>query len=141
MNLKIARWILTLPLVFASHSSFAQLRLIVHKDNSVSSATIEEVSKVYLGKARNLPGGDTLLVLDVDPSSASRSGYLEKVVQKKETELKQYWSRIVFTGKGVPPKLVGNDEAVVKMVSDNKNAIGIVNLPVGPEVKIVLELN
>lgn len=41
----------------------------------------------------------------------------------------------------MPPKLVGNDEAVVKMVSDNKNAIGIVNLPVGPEVKIVLELN
>jgi hypothetical protein len=65
----------------------------------------------------------------------------KKWYKKKETELKQYWSRIVFTGKGVPPKLVGNDEAVVKMVSDNKNAIGIVNLPVGPEVKIVLELN
>ena len=52
--------------------------------------------------------------------------------------MKSYWSKQIFTGKGTPPKEVGNDASVLDLVANNKNAIGYVDAAqVSDGVKVV----
>jgi ABC-type phosphate transport system substrate-binding protein len=107
-------------------SAFAELAVIVHPESPLSSAELEDVKKLFLGKTKSIGSSGTLLPIDVDAASPARAAFAEKVVEKSEAELKQYWSRLVFTGKATPPRAVGDDQAVKAMIAQNRNAIGIV---------------
>jgi ABC-type phosphate transport system substrate-binding protein len=41
--------------------------------------------------------------------------------------LNAHWSRIVFTGKGQPPKAVGDDSQVKEAVAKDKSLIGYID--------------
>jgi len=122
--------------------ALAGLVCIVHKENPLESAPVDKVRNVFLGKAQSVDNSGTLLALDVEPSSAVRKTFTDKIVEKNDSELSKYWSRLVFTGKGTPPKKVGGDDAVIKMVSENKNALGCVDDSKGlGSVKVILKNN
>jgi ABC-type phosphate transport system substrate-binding protein len=48
------------------------------------------------------------------------------VTDKSGSQLKSYWSKMVFSGKGNPPKEVANSAEVLKQIAANPNAIGYV---------------
>ena len=49
------------------------------------------------------------------------------MIQKSEDELKGYWSKLMFSGKGQPPREVGDDAAVKAWVASNPDAIGYID--------------
>ena len=52
--------------------------------------------------------------------------------------MKAVWARVIFTGKGLPPKVFDPDAEVKKVVSSNKNAIGYIRASsVDSSVKVV----
>ena len=46
---------------------------------------------------------------------------------KSGSQYKAFWSKLVFTGKGKPPKEMSGDAAVIAAVSANPDAIGYVS--------------
>jgi hypothetical protein len=114
--------------------------LIGHPEINVNP-DLTAVKRLYLGKDKSLGGKEALSPIDVDENSRVRPIFLEKVVDKTETELRQYWSRLVFTGKGIPPRSVGGDEAVRQWVATNKNSVGIIDSAlVDQSVKVLLNI-
>ena len=105
--------------------AFAEVAIIVHPSNA---ATLSEgdIAKIYLGKSKKFPGGETALALDKPAGEANRVAFIKNVVGKSETQFKSYWSRLIFTGKGVPPKIISSDAEVVNLVSRNPDMIGFV---------------
>jgi ABC-type phosphate transport system substrate-binding protein len=106
-------------------AAFADVVVIVHPSVS-ASGTQAEAADLFLGKASAL-GGVTLTPVDQESGSASRNTFYEKAAGKNPSQLNAHWSRIVFTGKGQPPKAVGDDSQVKEAVAKDKSLIGYID--------------
>src|SRR5262245_57934534 len=114
-------------LYVGASSAVADLVVIVNPDNPLASLSAEDAKRIYLGKDKEFPNGERIAAADQSYSSPSRKKFYADVIQKSESQLKAYWSQMIFTGKDTPPDVVGNDAAVKKWVAENKNAIGYVD--------------
>lgn len=99
--------------------------VIVHPSNA-AALDKKSISKVFLGKSKSFPGGGQAIPIDLSSGDA-RNAFLNQVLGKSESQLKAYWSKLIFTGKGQAPKAVSSDAEVVELVSKNPNLIGYVN--------------
>ncbi len=106
-------------------SALADVVVIVHPSVSASGSQAE-VADLFLGKASAL-GGVTLTPIDQESGSDARNTFYEKAAGKNPSQLNAHWSRIVFTGKGQPPKAVGDDSQVKEAVAKNKALIGYID--------------
>lgn len=104
----------------------AEVLVVVHPSYGTGSASNPEVAKVFLGKSSGLSGG-TLIPVDQNEGSGTRGEFYKKVANKDAAQLNAYWSKLIFTGQGQPPKAVGGDDAVIDLVSKNPNMIGYVS--------------
>lgn len=96
------------------------------------------MSRIFLGKTSDFPSGDQAIPVDQDEGSATRDAFNNSVLGKNSSQLKAYWSRLIFTGKGTPPKEVGDDAAVKSLVAANPNMIGYIDSSaVDDSVKVV----
>ncbi|PRC91297.1 phosphate ABC transporter substrate-binding protein [Solimicrobium silvestre] len=120
-------------------SAFCQIAVVVGAKSDISTLTTDQVSSVFLGKSDKFPNGNTALPLDQASGSAIRGTFYDKVTGKSEAQVKSAWSRLVFSGKGTPPKEVSSSAEVKKLVSSNPNTIGYIEKSaVDSSVKVVL---
>ncbi|MFT4765795.1 MAG: ABC-type phosphate transport system substrate-binding protein [Oleispira sp.] len=122
----------------ASTLAFAETAVIVSISNPNSAMDQTTVSKIFLGKAKSFPDGSQALPVDQDEGSAVRESFNSIVLGKSDSQLKSYWSRLIFTGKGTPPKQSGNDASVKQLVANSPNIIGYIDSSaVDATVKVV----
>ncbi|QEY16677.1 phosphate ABC transporter substrate-binding protein [Cellvibrio sp. KY-GH-1] len=121
--------------------SMAEVAVIVHPSAGFSSLTEDDISRIFLGKSKSFPGGSQAVPVNQNEGSAAREKFNDAVCKKNASQYKAYWSQLVFTGKGTPPKDVGDDAAVKAQVAANPNAIGYVDASaVDASVKVVFKL-
>jgi len=108
--------------------SFAQAGsvVVVGSGSPIGAADSADVVKVFLGKKKDLAGVSAIPV-DQSEGAPARGDFYSNVVKKSEAQLKSYWSRLIFTGKGQAPQVVGGDADVKGMVSSNPNLIGYID--------------
>jgi ABC-type phosphate transport system substrate-binding protein len=107
----------------------------------VDALTEEDVSRLFLGKAKSFPDGAQAVPINQNEGSAIRDKFNEAVCKKNASQYKAYWSQLVFTGKGTPPKDGGDDAAVKALISANPNMIGYVDASqVDASVKVVYKV-
>jgi ABC-type phosphate transport system substrate-binding protein len=64
------------------------------------------------------------------------------VIGRDNAQIKAIWSKILFTGRGLPPKQLPDSEAIKKAVAANPNAVGYIEKSlVDASVKVVLTVN
>jgi ABC-type phosphate transport system substrate-binding protein len=96
------------------------------------------VSRIFLGKAKSFPNGSQALPVDQDEGSKTREAFNTSILGKSDSQLKSYWSRLIFTGKGTPPKQSGTVAEIKTLVADNPNIIGYIDSSaVDATVKVV----
>lgn len=120
-------WPLASLLVFLHGNLQADLAVIVSAKRSPVKMTQEDVSKIFLAKTTTFADGSRALPVDQTSGTPLRDLFNAKVLDKSDGQLKAYWSRVVFTGTGTPPKEVGGDNEVKKLVADNPNLIGYID--------------
>jgi ABC-type phosphate transport system substrate-binding protein len=124
---------------FFIHSAYSQVAVVVGAKSDIGTLTSDQVSAIYLGKSDKFPNGTTALPLDQTAGGAIRGSFYDKVTGKSEAQVKAAWSRLVFSGKGTPPKEVSSSAEVKKLVVANPNTIGYIEKSaVDPTVKVVL---
>ena len=112
----------------------AEVVVIVNAGASVTP-TQSDVANIFLGKDKSLKGVDQK---DWNPV---KDKFYSAVTSKNESQLKSYWSGLVFTGKGQPLPSVADDAAVVAKVAAEPDAIGYVDkAAVSDKVKVLLTL-
>ena len=103
------------------------LVVIVSSKSPVSSLRQEQVADIFLGQIANFPSGAEAVALDQNIGSPERDEFYSKVASKTRPLVKAYWSKMIFTGRGQPPKEVSGSAAIRKMVADNPNLIGYID--------------
>jgi len=113
-------------LTLISGSVLAEIAVIVNPANP-DTITKDDIAKIYMAKTKTFPGGKTAIPIDRSEGSTVRVEFVSKVIDKDEAQLKSYWSRLIFTGKGVPPKVLDSDAEVKELVARNPDAIGFID--------------
>lgn len=125
--------------LFTALSSFAlaEVAVIVNPANG-DTISKDDIASLYLAKTKTFPGGKNATTLDLPEGSPARVEFVSKVVGKDEAQMKAYWARLIFTGKGVPAQVMENDAAVKAHVAKNADAIGFIEvISVDSTVKVV----
>ncbi len=108
-------------------ASAGELVVIVSSKSPITSLRPEQVADIFLGQIANFPGGLEAVALDQNIGSPERDEFYTKVASKTRPLVKAYWTKMIFTGRGQPPKEIGGSAAVRKMVADNPSLIGYID--------------
>lgn len=141
MNIKFnMTWLplICLAILANPDSANADVVVIANPAFASDSANADDIKRLFLGKAKDLAGSGATPVDQTNGSPAWEHFY-DSVVGKTTSQLRAYWSRLVFTGKGKPPRALGNDDEIVAAVASDKMLIGYVDAAaVTGDVKVLL---
>ncbi len=127
----------TLALIASVSLAHAGAVVVVGATSPIGPASKSDIVKIFLGKKKALPGS-TALPIDQDSGNSARMDFYKNTVKKTEAQLKSYWSRLIFTGKGQAPQVVGNDGDIKSMVATNPNLLGYIEeASVDSSVKVI----
>ncbi len=127
MKTSTIKRMLAVGVTFFSLSALAEVKVIAHSSLKDEALSQDIVTKLFLGKQDKFPSGKRAVVIDQEPGEDIRDEFYIKVVKKNPAQLKSYWSRLIFTGQGLPPKRVLDDDEVLELIIDNPNLIGYVS--------------
>ncbi|HRH16889.1 MAG TPA: phosphate ABC transporter substrate-binding protein [Aquabacterium sp.] len=120
-------------------ATHAQVVVIVSAKSPVNTLSRQQVSNIFLGRSHAYPNGSPAIPLDLQNGTGLREEFSEKVHGIAPSQLNAYWSRMVFTGKGTPPKLAIPPEIAVKLTAANHQMISYVDRGwVNDSVKVIL---
>ena len=130
---------LILVSLFASQLAFAEVAVIVHPSNA-NALDEAAVSKIFLGREKSFADGKSVVPLSLTENAPASAAFNDAVLKKSSSQLKAYWSKLVFTGKGTPPKEIATDEEMIKLVAANPSVIGYVDASkVDASVKVAMK--
>jgi ABC-type phosphate transport system substrate-binding protein len=95
-----------------------------------------QLADLFLAKS------SVLIPIDQAADSAIYVEFYKKATGRDTAQVKAIWSRILFTGRGVPPKQLPDSASVKKAVATNPKAVGYIEKSaVDASVKVALSLN
>lgn len=97
---------------------------VVSVRSPVTAMRPAEVADIFLGKASRFPDGTQAMPIDLAEESAVREKFYAAYAGKSPAQVKAHWARIIFTGRGQPPRQVNNGLEARKAVAENPHAIG-----------------
>jgi hypothetical protein len=110
--------------------------MVVVGHPSAAALSKDQVSDLFLGKSQ------ALTPLDLSDSSPLYAAFYRKATGREVAQVKSTWSRVVFTGKGQPPKQLPDAAAVKKAVAADPKAVGYIEKSaVDGSVKVLLALD
>lgn len=117
-------------------SVFADVAVIVHPSNT-NPLTQTDIERIFLGKSTQFPDGSE--AIPINNAGDIYDDFNEKILGRNSAQIKSYWAKLVFTGKGAPPKEVGDASSVIDLIENNQNAIAYIDsAAVTADMKVVL---
>jgi hypothetical protein len=96
----------------------------------------EQIADLYLAR------GSGWIPIDQSAESPIYVEFYKKATGRDIAQIKAIWSRILFTGRGLPPKQLASSAAVKKAVAADPRAVGYIEKSaVDASVKVALALN
>lgn len=102
----------------------AEVVVVVSADNPVESLSRVQLTDIYLGRLNRFPNGDAVVPIDQRESSPAHDEFYSRYLDQSPAQIKAHWSKLIFTGRGQPPRAVSGGEAAAELVAGNPNAIG-----------------
>lgn len=132
MKRTIRPFVIATVLSTIAYPASAELVIVVNPQNQATRMTSAQASQFFLG-------GSVLFTPLEQPSDAPiRAEFYKKVLEKEASQVQAVWARIVFTGKGKPPKEYKSSADIKKAISENVNAIGYIEKSaVDDSVKVI----
>jgi len=87
----------------------AEIAVVVNPSMDISTISQDDIQRIFLGKTTRFDNGKVSKPVNQDEGNAIRDEFITKVLDKSQNQYRAYWSRLIFTGKGRPPKDMGGD--------------------------------
>ncbi|MBR9727043.1 phosphate ABC transporter substrate-binding protein [Shewanella intestini] len=113
----------------------ANAAVVVIGHTSAADITLDEAKRAFLGR-----GDASTVVYELSEGNPTRSEFHDAVTGRSDSQLKAFWSKQVFTGKGNPPATVTDATTMKATIAANPNAIGYIDeADVDGTVKVILK--
>ena len=121
---------LTVLLLFASLPAGAlaeDVVAVVSTRSPVTALSANQVADIFLGRSTRFPDGTHAVPIDQNEDSPVRDRFYAQFTGKSAAQVKAHWSKIIFTGRGQPPRQASSGAELKKMIADNPQAIGYID--------------
>ena len=103
-HIELASLVFILNLGFSAAS--ADVVAVVSAVSPITALSKTEVVDIFLGKRTRFPDGSSAVPIDQTEGSSVREDFYSKFAAMSPAQLKAFWSKIIFTGRGQPPSSV-----------------------------------
>jgi ABC-type phosphate transport system substrate-binding protein len=135
---RITLCLLSYAMVAAAPAAAEDIVAVVSTKSEVTTLTSTELADIFLGKQTRFPNGIPALPIDQAEGDEVRDEFYKRFAGRSPAQLKAYWSKLIFTGKGQPPREASTVEKLRKAVAGHPRAIGYMwRSEVDPSVRIV----
>jgi hypothetical protein len=118
--------------------SEADVVTVVSSKSSIRALSKSDVADIFLGKVIRVAEGAPAVPIDQPESSVVREEFYRETTGKTLAQLKSHWSKILFTGRGQPPRMVPDSAEVKKALAANPFAIGYIeDTEIDPSVRVL----
>lgn len=115
-----------LLLSLGSSAAISDVIPVVSSRSTVSALSNSQLVDIFLGKTNQFPNGEQAIPIDQAEGSEVRDEFYQKFTSKSAAQIRAYWAKIIFTGKGQPPKEASSGERVKKLIAENPHFIGYI---------------
>lgn len=97
--------------------------VVVNPNTNISEMQKSHLNKLFLGMVSNYPTGAVAFPIDQAGNAPARRDFYGSILGKTPEQLQKYWARMIFTGKGQPPREVKPSE-IRQIIANTPGAIG-----------------
>lgn len=145
VRLKYIKWLLILCILsptyaLANHSNAPLAIFTANQDTP--TITVGKAKMLFKGKVKRL-GGKKFILVDWPNGSSHKVNFYQDLLGQTEAKLNAYRAKLIFSGKGFPPKISNEDtfQSLTKTMQSHKNAISYAPLSdISDEFKILFVL-
>jgi hypothetical protein len=101
----------------------ADIVAVVSSKSAITTLSKIQVVDIFLGRRTRFPDGSAAVPIDQSEGTIARSEFYAKFADMTPAQLKAFWSKIIFTGRGQPPIAVATGAEAKKLLIANPNAI------------------
>jgi ABC-type phosphate transport system substrate-binding protein len=121
-------------------ASDPRVSVIAHASRA-RALTAGQVRAIYLKQKLFWEDGAPMVPINREAGSAAREVFSRKLFGQTSRELAAFWNQRYFEAGEFPPATLASDDAVIRFVAANRNAIGYVLAEdIGASVAVVLVL-
>ena len=118
----------------------AQIVIVTSADGRIGELSRQQAEQLYLGRTRSLPDGPPV-ARGALPAGRLRDRFYEQLTGKNPSQIRAYWSRMVFTGRALPPQQAENVRELGARLMTDPNLIGYLSAAdADPRLKVLLKL-
>ena len=96
-----------------------EVAAVVSAKLKVAAVTSDQLSDIYLGRSNRFPDGTVAVPCDLAEGSPLREAFYSRVLGKSQAQIKAHWAKIIFTGRGQPPRQVGSSSEAKRLAAEN----------------------
>jgi ABC-type phosphate transport system substrate-binding protein len=115
--------------------------VIVHPGNRVSRVERKFLGDAFLRRTTRWPDDTPIRPVDLGPDAPARMRFSEEVLSRSVASVRSYWQQRIFSGQGLPPPELADDESVVGYVVSHPGAIGYVGAGTALNGARIVEVN
>jgi hypothetical protein len=112
---------------------------VVSIKSSITSLSKNQIMDIFLGNRTRFPDGNSAIPIDQLAGSTACKEFYARFADMSPAQVRAYWSRIIFTGRGQPPRTASTGGEAKKLLLDNPNIITYIDDSlVDSSVRVVL---
>jgi hypothetical protein len=124
----IYAFILSATLLLSCATAQAEpIVVVVSATSPVTKLDKVQVANLFLGKSFSFPDGSAAVPIEQTDATVAHEEFHKNITEKSATQLKSYWSKMIFSGKGTAPKEVASNAELLKLLASNPAMIGYVD--------------
>lgn len=117
-----------------------ELAIVAARNGRITALTQDEAVQLYLGRRTTLADGTPVNLIDL-PAGNVRDSFYEQLTGKNPSQTRAYWSRLVFTGRALPPLEAASTAEARDWIASRPGTIGYLPVSASDErLRILLKL-
>lgn len=111
----------------AAATSGDGLVVVVSAQSRVTTIPRLHLEDIYLGRATRFPNGEPVEPIDQKSGSEAWKTFYETYLGRSPAQIKAHWSKLIFTGRGRPPREAASGREVRELVAADSRVIGYID--------------
>ncbi len=111
--------------VFTS-SIYADIVIVANSLNDTQSMTKQQLRSIFLGQRIKWDDNQRIKVA-IQHKTDLHKKFVRSFTQKNLSQFEAWWKRMIFTGKGLPPKGFESEEKLIEYIVKTEGAIGYIS--------------
>ncbi len=120
---RIVLAVLVMGVGLSAAAAEAEPVAVVSSRSAVAALSPAQLADIYLGRSSRFPDGTPATPCDLVEGSPLRDAFYTKLTGKSAAQVKAHWAKIIFTGRGQPPRQVHDSDEAKRLVAANPGVV------------------